>query len=133
MIALLGSRILAAVVLLVALIAAYALLPDQFPLLVSATFAGALIVQFIAARFFIPKAVANDSIVSLRLRAQDVFAGLLGLTTLVILGGILVGRALALIPDPVDRGVFLVGLSFALLMLASPALNALLTWQPWTD
>jgi hypothetical protein len=46
------------------------------------------------------------------------------------LGLIVVLRALEIIP-PVDRGVFLVGLGFALLMIAAPAINWLITWTPW--
>lgn len=130
---LLGTRLIAAVALLVALAVIYAATPVLFPFVAVAAFVAVFGIVLASVRFFVPKAVENEEIISLRVRAQDQVASLIGIATLVFLGVILVLRAFALIPNAVDRGVFLVGITFAVLMLASPAVNALLTWRPWAD
>lgn len=132
MTALLGTRLVAALVILALLVVLYAAAPAAFPFLAIATFLIALAIQIVGVRYFVPKAVTNTDILSLRVRAQDTVAGLIGLAILAGLGGLMVARALDRIP-PVDRGVFLVGIVYAFLMLASPVLNALLTWKPWAE
>lgn len=133
MIRLLGPHVIGAVALLVSLIGLYAVLPALFPVIAVMTFVVALVLIVASVRFFVPKAVVNDKIISLRVRAQDQVAALIGISTLVTIGALLVARAFALIANPIDRGVYLVGISFAVLMLASPALNALVVWRPWRD
>jgi hypothetical protein len=88
------------------------------------------IVQWAAVGFFAARSLEDPTIVSLRARVQDALALAIAQTVGGGLGLIVVLRALSLIP-PVDRGVFLVGISFALLMVAAPAVNWLLTWKPW--
>ncbi len=42
----------------------------------------------------------------------------------------MVGRALNVIPV-IPRGVFLVGLAYALILLSAPAISWLIVWRPW--
>ena len=130
MIAIVGTRLLAAVVVLVTLIVANALLPETLPYFVAIALIVLPIVQWAAVGFFAARSVENPEIVSLRARVQDAMALALAQTAGAALGLIVVLRALNVIA-PVDRGVFLVGLSFALLMIAAPAVNWLVTWRPW--
>jgi hypothetical protein len=88
------------------------------------------IIQWATVGFFAARALEDPTIVSLRARVQDALALALAQTVGAFLGLIVVLRALEIIP-PVDRGVFLVGLGFALLMIAAPAINWLITWRPW--
>ena len=130
MMALLGTRIIAALLVLLALIVMYIVLPDVLPVIVAVALIVLPIIQWAAVGFFAARAVENPEIISLRARVQDALALALAQTAGAVLGLILVLRALNVIA-PVDRGVFLVGLSFALLMIAAPAVNWLVTWRPW--
>ena len=130
MMAIVGTRLASAVVVLVALIVANAIIPATLPYFVAIALIVLPIIQWAAVGFFAARAVENPEIISLRARVQDALALALAQTAGAVLGFLVVLRALNLI-QPVDRGVFLVGLSFALLMIAAPAVNWLVTWRPW--
>ena len=130
MIAIVGSRLAAAAVVMLALIALQLLTPELLPVLVSVALVALPIIQWAAVGFFAARSLEDPSIISLRARVQDAIALALAQTVGAALGLIVVLRALDIIP-PVDRAVFLVGLSFSLLMVAAPAINWLVTWRPW--
>src|SRR5690348_11100353 len=128
--AIVGTRLIAAVLVLVSLAVLNLVIPEALPYLVAIALIVLPIIQWAAVGFFAARAVENPEIISLRARVQDALALALAQTAGAVLGLILVLRALNVIA-PVDRGVFLVGLSFALLMIAAPAVNWLVTWRPW--
>lgn len=130
MIAIVGSRLAASAVVMFALVALQMLASEILPLLVSISLVVLPILQWAAVGFFAARSLEDPTIVSLRARVQDAIALALAQTVGAALGLMVVLRALELIP-PVDRGVFLVGLSFSLLMVAAPAINWLITWRPW--
>ncbi len=128
--AIVGTRLASAVLVLLGLIALQVLAPDVMPLIVALALIVLPILQWAAVGFFAARSLEDPSILSLRARVQDALALALAQTCGAALGLVVVLRALNAIP-PVDRGVFLVGLSFALLMTAAPAVNWLATWTPW--
>lgn len=130
MIAIVGTRLVAALLVMAVLIALQVLVPDVLPLIVAVALIALPILQWAAVGFFAARSLEDPSIISLRARVQDALALALAQTVGAALGLIVVLRAFDVIP-PVDRGVFLVGLSFALLMVAAPAVNWLITWRPW--
>lgn len=130
MIRLVGSRVAGALGLLVALVVIEQLAPDQFPVFVAAALIGLPILQWATVYFFGRRAAENPKVVGLRIRTQDAVALAIASSAAAGLGLLVVLRALALIPI-VDRAVFLVGLSFCLLMVAAPAVNWLIVWRPW--
>lgn len=130
MISMLGSRLLAAVAVLAVLIVLQIAAPDVMPVLLACALIVLPIIQWATVGFFAARALEDPTIISLRSRVQDALALALAQTVGAFLGLIVVLRALELIPA-VDRGVFLVGIGFALLMIAAPAVNWLITWRPW--
>jgi hypothetical protein len=130
MIEMLGNRLLAALAVLVALTVLQLAAPDVMPVVLACALIVLPIIQWATVGFFAARALEDPTIVSLRARVQDALALALAQTVGAFLGLIVVLRALEIIP-PVDRGVFLVGLGFALLMIAAPAINWLITWTPW--
>lgn len=136
---LLGGRVVGAGLLLGALIVLESVSPDLLSVVASGILVATVLLTWSAALFFVRKALLDGRqskidgvppIISLRARAQDAVALALGHSAGALLGAIVIGRALGFVP-PVDRGVFVVGLSFALSMLAAPALNWLVLWRPW--
>ena len=125
-----GSRLAVAVALLLLLVLAQLVIPDVLPLVVCIALIVLPIVQWAAVGFFAARSLEDPSILALRARVQDAVALALAQTVGAALGLIVVLRTFSIIPA-IDRGVFLVGLSFALLMVAAPAVNWLLTWRPW--
>jgi hypothetical protein len=136
---LVGRRVVLAGLLLGVLIALEIASPVLLSLVASAILLVTVVLTWTSAVFFVRKALFDarrakkdgiPPILSLRARAQDAVALALGHSAGALLGGLVIGRALGVVP-PVDRSVFLVGLAFALSMLAAPALNWLLLWRPW--
>lgn len=127
---LVGSRLAGALGLLVVLIVIQQLAPDLFPLFVAAALIGLPILQWATVYFFGRRAAENPQILALQIRTQDAVALAIASSVGAVLGLLVVLRALALIPI-VDRAVFLIGVSFVLLMVAAPAVNWLIVWRPW--
>lgn len=130
MIGILGSRVAAAAITLAALIVLNVVIPDVLPLVVAIALIVLPIIQWAAVGFFAARSIEHPEIQSLRSRVQDALALALAQTAGAVMGMLIVLRSLNIIPV-VDRGIFLVGLSFALLMIAAPAVNWLVTWRPW--
>lgn len=128
--ALVGTRLIAAAVLLVGLFLMEDVFDDAFPVLISIVLIGLPFLQWATVYFFGRRAKAKPDVLSLQIRVQDAFAMALASTAGAVLGILVVARAVNLIP-PFDRSAFLVGLSFALLMGAAPAVNWLIQWRPW--
>ena len=126
----LGRRFLASLALLGGLVAADLLFPERFVVIVAGALFVALVVTAVATYYFTLDSQRNPSIVSLRERAQTSFLLFLASLAGAFMGAIVIGRELGRI-GPVPRDTFLVGLSFALILIAGPAANALVTWQPW--
>lgn len=131
MIAIIGWRLAAAAALLVVLTVLQLTLGAAFALLVSVGLVVIPALSWMTFWFFAKRAVLPDAPFTLKVRAQDAFALALASTVAGLLGVLAVLRAVNAIP-PVP-GIFLVGLSFALLMTAAPAVNWLLIWRPWED
>jgi hypothetical protein len=123
-------RLARALMILVGIIIVQLAAPDAFPLLIATLLVGLVIIQWAAAIFFNRAANADRSILSLQARAQDAVSLAVASSVAAILGLLVVARALDIIP-PIDRAVFLVGISFALVMVAAPAVNWLVIWRPW--
>ncbi len=130
MISLFGTRLAAALTVLFALILLQLTVPDVLPIVVAVALIVLPVIQWATVVFFALRALEDPTIISLRARVQDAVALAIASTVGAVLGLIVVARQLNVIP-PVDRGVFLVGISFALLMTAAPAINWLITWRPW--
>lgn len=130
MISIVGTRIAAAAALFLLLCFLEAVTGDLFSFLVAV---GLIIVPSLSWAtfyFFARRAVLPDAPFALKIRVQDALALSIASTVGAFLGLIVVLRAVNII-GPVDRSVFLVGLSFALLMIAAPAVNWLVVWTPW--
>lgn len=130
MIEIVGGRLIASLVVLLVLGLLNLIVPAALPILVSVALIALPIIQWAAVGFFAARSVEHPEILSLRARVQDALALALAQTVGAAMGLLVVLRSLNLI-EPVERGVFLVGLSFALLMIAAPAINWLVTWRPW--
>ena len=130
MMALVGTRLLLAAMVFTALVLLQVTVPDILPVIVAIALIVLPIVQWAAVGFFAARSLEDPTIISLRARVQDAVALALAQTVGAFLGALVVLRALNII-DPVDRSVFLVGIAFALLMIAAPAVNWLATWKPW--
>lgn len=132
MIRLVGARLAGSVALLVVLILLQQVTADAFPLFVAGALIGLPALQWATVYFFGRRAMESPEILALRIRTQDAVALAIASSVGALLGLLVVLRALALIPF-VDRAVFLVGLSFCLLMVAAPAINWLIVWRPWAS
>lgn len=130
MIGIVGTRFAAALGLLLLLVFLQLVAPSAFPILVAAVLVVSPFLNLAAYWFFARRAVLPDAPFTLKIRVQDALALLLASTTSAVLGVLVVLRALNVIA-PVDRAIFLVGIAFALLMLAAPAVNWLVVWRPW--
>lgn len=128
----LGRRFLASLALLGSLVAANALFTERFVVIVAAALIVAPVVTGVATYYFTRDSVANPSIIGIRERAQTSFLLFMASMAGAILGMIVVGRELGRI-GPVPRDTFLIGLAFALILIAGPAANGLVAWQPWRD
>ena len=131
MMSLLGTRIAAALIVLLGLVILQLAIPEILPVIVAIALIVLPIVQWAAVGFFAARSIEDPTIISLRTRVQDAMALALAQTVGAFLGALVVLRALNII-NPVDRSVFLVGIAFCLLMIAAPAVNWLWTWKPWT-
>ena len=129
-IAIVGTRLAASAIVLASLIALQLMIPELLPFLVGLALIVLPFVQWAAVGFFAARSIEAPEILSLRARVQDATALALASTAAAVLGLLVVARQLNAIA-PVDRAVFLVGLSFALIMVAAPAVNWLVTWRPW--
>jgi len=125
-----GTRLAASVALLFLLVLGQAILGDRFAIIVALGLVIVPALSWMTFWFFAKRAVQPDSPFTLRVRTQDALALALASSVGGLLGLIVVARALNVVP-PVDRSVFLVGLAFALLMIAAPAVNWLAIWRPW--
>lgn len=125
-----GWRVAWAGILLAVLTGLYLVTGPLFPLLVSGVLVALPILQWTTAWFFWRRALVDPGTISLRIRTQDAVSLALASTGVAVLGVLAVARSFDLIP-PVDRAVFLIGLSFSLLMTAAPAVNWLAVWRPW--
>lgn len=123
-------RLMRALMVLVGIIAVQLAVPDAFPIIVAALLVGLVAIQWAAAIFFNRAANADRSILSLQARAQDSVSLAVASSVAGLLGLLVVARALNIIPA-VDRAVFLIGIGFALVMVAAPAVNWLVIWRPW--
>jgi hypothetical protein len=132
-ISIVGTRLASAAALLVLLTLLYAILPDGlFPMVVAVALIAAIGVQVTAVWFFGQRATQPGAPFTLRIRVQDAMLLLVASLALGVLATLLILRAFNAIPV-IDRGVYLVGIAFGGLMLASPAVNALVIWTPWKD
>lgn len=132
MIGIVGTRFAAALTLLGFLAAFQFVAPEHFPVVVAGVLFVSPFLNLAAYWFFAKRAVLPDAPYTLRIRTQDALSLLIASSTAAVLGALVVLRALNAIA-PVDRSIFLVGLAFALLMLAAPAVNWLVIWQPWRN
>lgn len=132
MMAIIGSRLVAAALVLVTLVALQLMIPDALPAFVGMALIVLPFIQWAAVGFFAARSIEAPEILSLRARVQDATALALASTAAAVLGLLVVARQFNAIA-PVDRSVFLVGLSFALIMTAAPAVNWLITWRPWRE
>lgn len=123
-------RLARALLILIALVIVQLALPDLFPAFVGILLIGATFIQWAAAVFFNRAAAKDGTILSLQARAQDSVSLAVASTVGGGLGLLVVARALNVIPA-VDRAVFLVGIGFALVMIAAPAVSWLVIWRPW--
>lgn len=130
MIRLLGPRLGVSAALLLGLAILEESVGETFPILVGLVLFVLPAVGLVTTYFFARRSSERPDIVTLRIRAQDALSGLIVKVTGAYLGVLVVARALGII-DPVDRRIFLVGLTFSLLMAAAPDVNALYTWRPW--
>lgn len=126
----LGSRFLASAGLLGGLVILNVVAGSAFAFIVAVALVIAPSICWAATYYFTKRSKANPSIKSLRERAQTSFLLAIVSTTGAVLGAIVVLRELSVIAA-VPRDIFLVGLAFALILVAGPALNGLVTWQPW--
>lgn len=128
MMALLATRLAAAATLLAALVLLELTLPDVLPGLISLALVVVLVIQWAAVAFFVPRSVADPSILSLQTRAQDAISLALASTST---AAVVVFRAVTPANEPVSIAVLLIGLSFTLVMVAAPAVNWFVTYRPW--
>lgn len=129
MIAIVWTRLAAAGVLLGVLTAAYLVLGPLYAILVSLGLVAVPALSWLTYWFFARRSVEHPEMLALRVQVQDALALALASSTAGLLGLFSIFRALDLVgPEP---GVFLIGLSFVLLMIAAPAVNWLLVWRPW--
>lgn len=132
MTAIVGRRLAASAALLFLLVLGQTTLGDAFALVVAMGLVVVPALSWMTFWFFAKRAVLLDAPFTLRVRTQDALALAIASSVGGFLGLLVVARAMNFIP-PVDRGVFLVGLSFALLMIAAPAVNWLVIWRPWAE
>lgn len=130
MMSIIGTRLVASAAVLAVLTVLQLTIPRVLPNLIAGALIVLPIICWAAFGFFLARALEDPTILSLRARVQDALALALAQTVGAFLGLIIVLRALEVIP-PVDRGVFTVGITFCLVMIAAPAVNWLLTWRPW--
>ena len=129
MISIVWTRLAAAGLLLVFLWVANIVLGSLFAVLVSLGLIALPALSWLTYWFFARRSVEHPEILALRVQVQDALALALASSTAGLLGLFAVFRAMGVVGPAPD--VFLVGLSFALLMIAAPAVNWLVTWTPW--
>jgi hypothetical protein len=130
MIGLVGRRLASSIGLLLMLVIVQRLTGEAFVAIVAVTLIALVGFQWLTAVFFTQRSVESPDVLSLRIRAQDAVALAVASTVGGLLGVLVILRALHAI-TAVDPAVYLIGISFALLMIASPAVNWFLTWRPW--
>ena len=128
MISLLGTRVLIATVLVTALTLLELLSTELFTMTVSVILTVIPVLFWRTTAFFVRSALNHPDAPALVRQAQDHFALSVASTAAGVLGLLLILRAVTLI-GPIPREVFLIGLSYALLMVAAPAVNWLLAWR----
>lgn len=128
MMALLATRLAAAGVLLGGLVLLELTLPMILPGLISLVLILVLAIQWAAVAFFVPRSMSDPAILSLRTRAQDAISLALASTSVAI---VVAFRAVTPADEPIARAALLIGLSFALVMVAAPAVNWFVTYKPW--
>lgn len=130
MISIIGTRLAASAALFLLLLGLAMVLPeDVYTLLVGLMLILVVSICWTAFWFFGRRAVRDDAPFTLRIRTQDAMFLALASTVAGVLGIVAILRVLNVIP-PIGL-MFLVGMSFCLLMIAAPAVNALLIWKPW--
>lgn len=134
-----GRRVAASLTLLGVLVLINTLAPQLFPLVVALALIVSPVVCGAAAYYFTQLSLTDameaardgrEPIRSLRDRAQTSLLLAIASSAGALLGWLVVFRAFGWIP-PVPRETFLVGLSYALLLIAGPAGNWLAVWRPW--
>lgn len=125
-----GMRLAASIGLLIGLGILEQLAGSLFPYLVAILLIVVPVIQWATVFFFARRLDAHPEIDALRARVQDAVALSLASTVAGLLGLLFVFRALGIIAK-VDGTIFLIGLSYVFLMVAAPAVNWLVTWQPW--
>jgi len=125
-----GRHLAAALTLLAGLAGLQWATGPIFSLIVSGVLVALPVLQWATVYFFWQRSILYPEILTLRIRVQDALYLALASSMAGALGIIAIARVLNLMP-PVGAGVFLVGLSFSLVMVAFPALNWLVTWKPW--
>lgn len=124
------SRLAGAIALLPALVLLEYLVTDAFPFFVSIALPILLLIN-LATAFMLARASRRaPEIVSLRARADDAIFLVAASAAAATMGLLVIGRAFGTIP-PVPREVFLIGVSYALIVLSAPAVNWLIVWRPW--
>jgi hypothetical protein len=128
--AILGRRLAATAALFLALCVLEVATGDYFGLLVALALLIVPVLSWATFYFFAVRAMQPDAPFVLKIRVQDALALAIASSVGAVLGFVVVLRQVGVLPA-VDRAVFLVGLSFALLMIAAPAVNWLIVWTPW--
>lgn len=129
MTAIIGKRLAGAAGLFVALWASQTLLGPLFSVVVGLGLVAIPALSWVTFWFFARRAAVHPEILALRVQVQDALALAIASSTAGALGLFAVFRALGFVGPAPD--IFVVGLSFALLMIAAPAVNWLVTWHPW--
>lgn len=128
--AIVGPRIAASAALFLLLWALSLVLPSPwFVVLVGVALLVVPALSWVTFWFFARKAVLPDAPLTLKIRVQDALALALASTVGGILGFLSLARVLNVIPS--TGPFFVVGIAFALLMIAAPAINWLVVWRPW--
>lgn len=130
MTAIVGTRLAASAALFILLVAAQAAFGEWFSLLVALGLVVIPALSWVTFWFFARRAVAHPNLLALRVQVQDALALAIASSVAGLLGLYAVGRALQLLPT-LDRSVFVIFLTFVLLMIAAPAVNWLVVWRPW--
>lgn len=126
------SRATGTVLLLPALLVLEWATAGSFAILVSLALPVLLVVNIVTAVLLAQASRRAPEIVSLRARADDaVFLGAAAAAA-AVMGTLVIARAFGAI-QPVPREVFLVGISYALIVLSAPAVNWLVVWKPWRE
>lgn len=130
MTAIIGTRLAASAALLLLLVFSNAVLPAPwFVVFLALALIAVPSLSWITFWFFLRRAQLHPEIRSLRVQVQDHFALALASTVGGLLGFVGLARTLNVLPS--IGSIVTVGIAFVLLMIAAPAVNALIVWRPW--